>query len=201
MRITTKNRRFFHVWKLLVIRCRAGKMSASPSHLCQVRSQLGEPAPWRETRYFRRIELTPLSGPVSRGRWPSRCRRSRPGRILRFESLEDRRVLTTFTVTNLNDATVTGPGNAPGTLRQAIYDANAFERCRHHRLCARLSPAISSSRLPMTPRSVSRHYSSHRRSQFKATPRASRSNETLPLPRCACSASQSAATSPWIPSM
>jgi hypothetical protein len=49
---------------------------------------------------------------------------SRSGRALRFEPLEDRRVLTTFTVTNLNDATVTGPGNAPGTLRQAIYDAN-----------------------------------------------------------------------------
>ena len=46
-------------------------------------------------------------------------------RILRFESLEDRRVLTTFTVTNLGDATVNGPGNAPGTLRQAIFDANA----------------------------------------------------------------------------
>ena len=47
-----------------------------------------------------------------------------PCRILRFEPLEDRRVLATFTVTNLNDATVTGPGSAPGTLRQAIYDAN-----------------------------------------------------------------------------
>jgi hypothetical protein len=34
-------------------------------------------------------------------------------------------VLATFTVTNLNDATVNAPGNAPGTLRQAIYDANA----------------------------------------------------------------------------
>ena len=33
-------------------------------------------------------------------------------------------MLTTFTVTNLNDATVTAPGQAPGTLRQAIYDAN-----------------------------------------------------------------------------
>ena len=44
--------------------------------------------------------------------------------VLRFEPLEDRRMLATFTVTNLNDATVTGPGSAPGTLRQAIYDAN-----------------------------------------------------------------------------
>lgn len=53
-----------------------------------------------------------------------RRRRSRLFRSLRFEALEDRRVLTTFTVTNLNDATVTGPGSAPGTLRQAVYDAN-----------------------------------------------------------------------------
>lgn len=34
-------------------------------------------------------------------------------------------MLTTFTVTSLTDATVIGPGNAPGTFRQAIYDANA----------------------------------------------------------------------------
>jgi hypothetical protein len=33
-------------------------------------------------------------------------------------------MLATFTVTNLSDATVAGPGAAPGTLRQAIYDAN-----------------------------------------------------------------------------
>jgi hypothetical protein len=45
-------------------------------------------------------------------------------RKLAFEPLEDRRVLATFTVTNLGDAVVTGPGSAPGTLRQAIYDAN-----------------------------------------------------------------------------
>jgi hypothetical protein len=45
-------------------------------------------------------------------------------RRLNFESLEDRRVLATFTVTNLNDGPVSAPGTAPGTLRQAIYDAN-----------------------------------------------------------------------------
>jgi hypothetical protein len=45
-------------------------------------------------------------------------------RRLRFEPLEDRRVLATFTVTSLTDAVVTGPGSAPGTFRQAIYDAN-----------------------------------------------------------------------------
>jgi hypothetical protein len=54
----------------------------------------------------------------------SRFARSRLGRTLKFESLEDRRMLATFTVTSLSDATVTGPGSAPGTLRQAIYDAN-----------------------------------------------------------------------------
>jgi hypothetical protein len=48
----------------------------------------------------------------------------RYARRLNFESLESRRVLATFTVTNLSDAVVVAPGNAPGTLRQAIYDAN-----------------------------------------------------------------------------
>jgi hypothetical protein len=45
-------------------------------------------------------------------------------RRLCVEHLEDRRVLANFTVTNLADAVVSGPGSAPGTLRQAIYDAN-----------------------------------------------------------------------------
>lgn len=51
-------------------------------------------------------------------------RRSGLSRRLSFEPLEDRRVLATFTVTNLIDAPVTAAGSAPGTLRQAIYDAN-----------------------------------------------------------------------------
>ncbi len=46
------------------------------------------------------------------------------GRALRFERLEDRRVLAVFTVSNLSDGPVAFPGAAPGTLRQAIYDAN-----------------------------------------------------------------------------
>lgn len=33
-------------------------------------------------------------------------------------------MLATFLVTNLGDASVTAAGDAPGTLRQAIYDAN-----------------------------------------------------------------------------
>src|SRR5437016_3636931 len=46
-------------------------------------------------------------------------------RTLRFEQLEARQMLTTFTVTNLNDAVVVAAGSAPGTLRQAIFDANS----------------------------------------------------------------------------
>ena len=48
----------------------------------------------------------------------SKCRRRRL-RQLRFEPLEDRRVLATITVTSLDDA-------GPGTLRQAVLEANAF---------------------------------------------------------------------------
>jgi hypothetical protein len=47
------------------------------------------------------------------------------GRRLRFETLEHRQMMAVFTVTNLNDAVVTAGGQAPGTLRQAIFDANA----------------------------------------------------------------------------
>jgi hypothetical protein len=62
---------------------------------------------------------------VSRSALKSQSRAFKRGaRWLRFEQLEDRRVLATFTVNNLGDAAVTAPGSAPGTLRQAIYDAN-----------------------------------------------------------------------------
>ncbi len=43
---------------------------------------------------------------------------------LRFEPLEERQLLSVFTVTNLNDGAVAGAGALPGSLRQAIYDAN-----------------------------------------------------------------------------
>lgn len=56
----------------------------------------------------------------SRARRPSSC----SSRQLAFELLEDRCMLAIFTVSNLNDAAVTMPGSAPGTLRQAIFDAN-----------------------------------------------------------------------------
>jgi hypothetical protein len=46
-------------------------------------------------------------------------------RQLSFEPLEGRDLLAVFTVTNLNDAPVNGAGQAPGTLRQAVFDANA----------------------------------------------------------------------------
>ncbi len=47
-------------------------------------------------------------------------------RQMQVESLEDRRMLATFTVTNLLDAPVTAAGQLPGSLRQAIFDANAL---------------------------------------------------------------------------
>jgi CSLREA domain-containing protein len=47
------------------------------------------------------------------------------GRRLRLESLEDRRVLAEFTVTSTDDLFVDSAADAPGTLRQAIFDANA----------------------------------------------------------------------------
>ncbi|MEX2172656.1 MAG: right-handed parallel beta-helix repeat-containing protein [Pirellulales bacterium] len=42
-----------------------------------------------------------------------------------MEPLEDRRLLAVFTVTNLDDGFVDSAGDAPGTLRQALFDANA----------------------------------------------------------------------------
>ena len=41
------------------------------------------------------------------------------------EPLEARQLLTTFSVSNLLDGPVTGPGELPGSLRQAIFDANS----------------------------------------------------------------------------
>src|SRR5207237_1489354 len=51
-------------------------------------------------------------------------RRATTSRRLRFEPLEDRRVLATFTATNLLDGPVSAAGQLPGSLRQAIFDAN-----------------------------------------------------------------------------
>ena len=45
-------------------------------------------------------------------------RRARPTCPLHAEILEDRQLLATFTVTNTGDS-------GPGSLRQAIFDANA----------------------------------------------------------------------------
>ncbi|MBX7105148.1 MAG: hypothetical protein K1X57_13790, partial [Gemmataceae bacterium] len=42
-----------------------------------------------------------------------------------LQPLESREVPATFTVTNTNDATVLAGGDLPGSLRQAIFDANA----------------------------------------------------------------------------
>ena len=51
----------------------------------------------------------------------------RKNRSLEFdvECLESRQLLATFTVTSLDDGEVTAIGDQPGTLRQAIFDANA----------------------------------------------------------------------------
>ena len=72
------------------------------------------------------MALPSLVSQIRKAPWafPGNVTRYDSHRRLRFELLEERRVLATFTVTNLGDATVNGPGNAPGTLRQAIYDAN-----------------------------------------------------------------------------
>ncbi len=46
-------------------------------------------------------------------------------RRLKVELLENRRMLAVFTVSNLNDVVVDAAGDAPGTLRQALFDANS----------------------------------------------------------------------------
>lgn len=48
-------------------------------------------------------------------------------RTLWFEQLENRSLLATFTVNSLIDAPVAMPNDAPGTLRQAIFDANTSD--------------------------------------------------------------------------
>jgi len=48
-------------------------------------------------------------------------------RRLGVELLEDRRMLAVFTVTNTNDGVVNNLGDLPGTLRQAIFDAEQFD--------------------------------------------------------------------------
>lgn len=61
----------------------------------------------------------------NRGGVPWKAARSRTTRRLRLEPLEDRRLLAVFTITNLDDGPVNAPHDLPGSLRQAIYDANA----------------------------------------------------------------------------
>ena len=58
----------------------------------------------------------------------SQRRKSRRSNFNRhsFQLLEDRRMLATFTVTNTSDSVVTAAGDAPGSLRQAIFDANTL---------------------------------------------------------------------------
>ena len=49
---------------------------------------------------------------------------SAKSRRLLCEPLEDRRLLSVFTVSNPSDGAVANPNDLPGSLRQAIYDAN-----------------------------------------------------------------------------
>jgi hypothetical protein len=63
-------------------------------------------------------------------------------RQLHFETLEDRRVLASFMVTNLDDGEVLAAGDMPGTLRQAIFDANAAEGIDDIMFAAGLSGTI-----------------------------------------------------------
>lgn len=71
-------------------------------------------------------------------------RRPAPGtRHLTFEPLEARHVLTTFTVTSLADFPVSGPGSAPGTLRQAVFDANQSSNADVIQFAANLNGTIN----------------------------------------------------------
>src|SRR5262245_15211614 len=52
--------------------------------------------------------------------------RPAPRSRLRLQPLEDRLAPATFTVSNTSDGPVTMAGQLPGSLRQAIFDANAL---------------------------------------------------------------------------
>jgi CSLREA domain-containing protein len=69
---------------------------------------------WPSSHFRRAMRHFRMPGPLSAGH----------SRRLRVEVLEDRRLLAVFTVDNLNDEAVTMAGDSPGTLRQAIFDAN-----------------------------------------------------------------------------
>ena len=61
----------------------------------------------------------------SEGRRRDQGARAAAKKQLRIEPLESRQLLSVFAVTNLGDGPVANPGDLPGSLRQAIYDANA----------------------------------------------------------------------------
>ena len=65
------------------------------------------------------------SRPCRRNPQSGSRRPSSQGMSLDFNPLEDRRMLATFTVTNITDGAVAAAGDLPGSLRQAIFDANA----------------------------------------------------------------------------
>jgi hypothetical protein len=84
-----------------------------PIHGTALRTQPPFLKTWGKTMKTRKARLRQSLGEKQRHR-----------RTLRLEALEDRRVLATFMVTNLSDGPVTGPGDLPGSLRQAVYDCN-----------------------------------------------------------------------------
>ena len=70
------------------------------------------------------------AGLAGRGRQRAARRNSGGGfsrhRRLHVETLEDRRMMATFTVTNGLDGPVSVAGQLPGSFRQAVFDANAL---------------------------------------------------------------------------
>ena len=61
---------------------------------------------------------------IRRARMPSLRRRTPYRQLMGVEHLQDRILPAVFTVTNLNDGPVANAGDMPGTLRQALFDAN-----------------------------------------------------------------------------
>jgi hypothetical protein len=62
---------------------------------------------------------------------------------LHLEPLEERCLLSTYNVANLNDGVVIGPNQLPGSLRQAIFDANSHNGADTIQIATGLSGAIT----------------------------------------------------------
>jgi hypothetical protein len=82
-------------------------------------------------------------GRIGRRRRNKKRSRSAVPRRLAIETLEERRLLATFTVNRLVDLPVANAGDAPGTLRQAIFDANSAPGADTIQFSAGLSGTIN----------------------------------------------------------